>query len=250
MAQPDKPTGRTGGTSSAKDDDDLPELRSVPRLGPDVAAEEPRTRRGRETRERLLAAARTVFETRGFLDTRIADICKEAGLAHGTFYIYFQTKEEVFYALVDAVVADRYLLTNVPEDVGGTVADRFAYTLQQYFSEMKRQGRWTRITEQVATFDDRMRAHRLHIREQFRDRIQHGIERLQAQGAADPDISAPMTAEAVVSMISNFAYMNITLGEKDLDIDLAVTTLTNIWARAIGLDVSRSDSAPRSHRRT
>lgn len=250
MAEPKNTTSSTARKPAPPTDDALPTLRSVPRLSADPAQDEPRTRRGRETRERLLTAARTVFESRGFLDTRIADICKEAGLAHGTFYIYFQTKEDVFYALVDAVVADRYLLTTVPEDVEGTVADRFAYTLRQYLAEMKRQARWTRITEQVSTFDERMRAHRLHIREQFRERIQHGIERLQAQGAADPDISAAMTAEAIVSMISNFAYMNITLGEKDLDIELAVTTLTNIWARAIALDVSKSNSVPRSHRRT
>jgi AcrR family transcriptional regulator len=250
MAEPRRVAGRAPRTPARSTHISTSALRPTPRLSSDAAAEEPRTRRGRETRERLLVAARKVFETRGFLDARIADICKEAGLAHGTFYIYFQTKEEVFYALVDAVVADRYLLTSVPEDVEGTVADRFAYTLRQYLAEMKRQRKWTRITEQVATFDDRMRIHRLHIREQFRDRIQHGIERLQAQGAADTDISAAMTAEAIVSMISNFAYMNITLGEKDLDIELAVTTLTNIWARAIALDVSKSNSAPRSQRRT
>ncbi|KAA9158103.1 TetR/AcrR family transcriptional regulator [Amycolatopsis acidicola] len=202
---------------------------------------EPRTARGRKTRDRFLAAARTVFEDKGFLDTRVADICDEAGLAHGTFYIYFQTKEDIFYSLVDSVVGERYLLTAVPEDFEGTVADRFAHTLRTYFAEMWKGRRFSRIVEQVATFDEHMRADRMRIRGEFRSRIQRGIERLQRQGAADPDISAELTAEAIVAMISNFAYINLILGEReDLDIEEVVATLTGIWARAISLDLEKA----------
>ena len=203
----------------------------------------PRTARGRQTRDKLLAAARTVFETKGYLETRVADICDEAGLAHGTFYIYFQTKEDIFHTLVDTVIADRFLVTEVPEDYHGTVVDRFAYTLRQYFAEYMRDRKFSRIVEQVATFDERMRERRMKIRREFRQRIQHGIERLQAQGAADPDISAELTAEAIVSMVSNFAYINLSLGEReDLDIEQVVTTLTNIWARALALDVEKANA--------
>ncbi|MFC8179642.1 TetR/AcrR family transcriptional regulator [Rhodococcus sp. NPDC057297] len=202
---------------------------------------EPRTARGRKTRERLLTAARIVFETKGFLDTRVSDICGEASLAQGTFYIYFQTKEDIFYNLVDSVVADRYLLTSVPDDFDGTVADRFAYTLRQYFIEVQRAKKFSRIVEQVATFDEHMRESRMKIRREFSRRIQHGIERLQRQSAADQDISAELTAEAIVAMINNFAYINLVLGERDdLDIDQVVSTLTNIWARSIALDVEKA----------
>ncbi|MGI6869796.1 TetR/AcrR family transcriptional regulator [Amycolatopsis sp. 3B14] len=204
---------------------------------------QPRTARGQKTRERLLAAARTVFENKGFLDTRVSDICDEAGLAHGTFYIYFPDKEEIFYTLVDSVVADRYLLTAVPEDFEGTVVDRFAYTLRQYFEEIQRSKRLSRIVEQVVTFDEHMRENRMEIRRKFRERIQHGIERLQQQGAADPDISAELTAEAIVAMINNFAYINLILGERDdLDIEQVVATLTSIWARSLALDLEKANA--------
>jgi AcrR family transcriptional regulator len=200
---------------------------------------EPGTKRGRATRERLLAAAREVFERQGFLDTNVSDICAEAGSAHGTFYIYFKSKEDIFYALVDRTAANRQQTTTVPEDVEGTVADRFAYTLRQYFSDIYLNSRWTRIVEQVATLDDKMREHRLQIRKEFRDRILHGIQRLQDQGLADPGIHAEITAEAIVSMLHNFAYMNIVLTEKEsYDIEDVVETLTQVWARSIGLDLA------------
>src|SRR5579863_404045 len=56
----------------------------------------PRSRKGIETRARLIAAAKEVFERDGFLDARISDIAEHAGLSHGSFYHYFESKEEVF----------------------------------------------------------------------------------------------------------------------------------------------------------
>ena len=50
-------------------------------------------------REEILAAARRVFATRGFRGTTIADIAEEAGIALGTIYLYYPSKEAVFAAL-------------------------------------------------------------------------------------------------------------------------------------------------------
>lgn len=61
----------------------------------------PKTRRGRETRDRLLLAAEEEFGTRGFHEASIAEITRRAGVAMGTFYVYFGSKEAVFRALVD-----------------------------------------------------------------------------------------------------------------------------------------------------
>ena len=60
----------------------------------------PKTRRGRKTREKLLHAAAAEFGERGFPEASIASITQRAGVALGTFYVYFESKEEVFRALV------------------------------------------------------------------------------------------------------------------------------------------------------
>jgi AcrR family transcriptional regulator len=54
------------------------------------------TTQGIERRQQLLDAAARLFSERGYAQTRIVDICKEAGVAKGLFYWYFETKEEVF----------------------------------------------------------------------------------------------------------------------------------------------------------
>ena len=66
-----------------------------------VSAEKaPRTERGRRTVRKLLEAAGKEFGERGFHEAAITGITQRAGVALGTFYTYFESKEEVFRALV------------------------------------------------------------------------------------------------------------------------------------------------------
>ncbi|MEZ5751684.1 MAG: TetR/AcrR family transcriptional regulator [Paracoccaceae bacterium] len=60
----------------------------------------PRTQRGQETRAAILRAAEAVIGEIGYAAASIADITRKAGIAQGTFYIYFQSKDEVFRELV------------------------------------------------------------------------------------------------------------------------------------------------------
>lgn len=61
---------------------------------------EPSTARGEATRKKLLAAAERLFGREGYHRTSVAGITREAGVGHGTFYLYFESKEEIFRELV------------------------------------------------------------------------------------------------------------------------------------------------------
>ena len=60
----------------------------------------PRTARGERTLRKILDAAREEFGARGFADSSIVGITQRAGVALGTFYTYFDSKEALFQALV------------------------------------------------------------------------------------------------------------------------------------------------------
>jgi AcrR family transcriptional regulator len=75
-----------------------------------VSDKTPRTERGRKTLRRLLDAAAAEFGERGFHEASVSSITSRAGVALGSFYTYFDSKEEVFTALVrdmSAQVRDR-----------------------------------------------------------------------------------------------------------------------------------------------
>jgi AcrR family transcriptional regulator len=65
----------------------------------------PRAQRRREqTRQDLLSAARRILSRYGFHRTKIIDIAGEAGIAVGTFYLYYPTKEALFLEMVENAV--------------------------------------------------------------------------------------------------------------------------------------------------
>jgi len=59
-----------------------------------------------QTKEKILKAAEKEFSQRGFYGTQISHIIQSAGVARGTFYLYFKSKEEVFQELLKRVVQD------------------------------------------------------------------------------------------------------------------------------------------------
>ncbi len=71
----------------------------------DTGPKTPRTERGRRTLRALLDAAAQEFGANGFHATGITDITRRAGVALGSFYTYFTSKEEIFRALVSDLSA-------------------------------------------------------------------------------------------------------------------------------------------------
>ena len=69
-------------------------------ISPASDGKAPRTARGERTLRKILDAARDEFGERGFADSSIVGITQRAGVALGTFYTYFDSKEVLFQALV------------------------------------------------------------------------------------------------------------------------------------------------------
>lgn len=63
----------------------------------------PVTPRGEATRRRILDAAEEVFGEMGYYEASVAEITRRAGVAQGTFYIYFHSKRETFVELVEDI---------------------------------------------------------------------------------------------------------------------------------------------------
>ena len=53
-------------------------------------------------RERILDAAEKVFADRGFFAAKVADVAREAGVADGTIYLYFKSKDDLLVSLFEA----------------------------------------------------------------------------------------------------------------------------------------------------
>ncbi|MBA2494897.1 MAG: TetR/AcrR family transcriptional regulator [Acidobacteria bacterium] len=59
-----------------------------------------------DKREAILRAAIKVFAERGYFNSKVADIAGEAGIADGTVYLYFKSKDEILHSIFDRAMEE------------------------------------------------------------------------------------------------------------------------------------------------
>lgn len=59
-----------------------------------------------DKREAILSAATKIFAGKGYFNAKVADIAAEAGIADGTVYLYFKSKDEILHSIFDRAMAE------------------------------------------------------------------------------------------------------------------------------------------------
>lgn len=212
-----------------------------------------RSAKAARTRQRLLEAARTVFERDGFLDARVVDIAKEAGLSHGSFYTYFDSKQQIFRAVIAGFTEDIYRHDSDDRWSGLTTLQRVERSNRQFYDIYLSNVQMFRLYEEAASYDDEVREHRIADRHYSEGRIRRSIERLQHEGLTSRALDAEIAASALVAMATHSFYSWHIREERGYDVDEANRTLTYLWAAALGLQPEPEDddfyqSLPQSRR--
>jgi len=190
------------------------------------------------TRQRLLTAAKEIFEEDGFFDARISDISARAALSHGTFYTYFSSKPEIFREValtVDeelgapmiTVILDR-TSTAVPRD---RLRNAIRLFVERYRDEAKIMG----VIEQVARHDPLLQAARTERQTAERALVASSIGDLQRHGLVDASLNPEIVSAILGSMMGRFPEMWLTEGQLECDFDAGVEHLTIIFINALQL---------------
>lgn len=156
--------------------------------GDNVASEgkEPRTARGRRTMRAILDAAAAEFGEKGFHEGSVSGITRRAGVALGSFYTYFDSKDAVFRALV------RDMSEQVREHVAPAIraapeqiaAERAG--LEQFIGFVRQHKEIYRIIDESEFVDpDSFRLHYATTAERIEARLRAAAER----GEVRPDVS-------------------------------------------------------------
>jgi AcrR family transcriptional regulator len=204
----------------------------------DVTPYVPRSRKGERTRARLVEAAKRVFEQDGFLDARIVDIAETAHLAPGSFYHYFESKEQIFREVAQA---QEERLTAPPdeddaeEDPGDSAFERIRRANRRYLRRYRDEAALMGVIEQVSRYDNQVNAARTATMKHFVERAERAIVRLQREGRVDARLRPATAADALGAMVARFAEMWLVQGYRDYDFDEAVDQLSILWANALGL---------------
>ena len=192
----------------------------------------PRSRKGAETRARLLEAAKRVFEEKGFLDARISDISERA--------------EERLLTAPPAT--ERITATSASGRITGSDPDahreRIRRANRRYLERYRDEARIMGVIEQVSRYDEHVNAVRAATQKHFAERAERSIRRLQEQGVADPHVDPAIAATALGAMVARFAELWLVQGYASYDFEEAVEQLTTLWCNALRIGGSSHAAEP------
>lgn len=166
-----------------------------------------------------MAAAKEVFAAKGFHATTIADIAKQAGMAYGLVYWYFDSKDDLFHALMaveeDALRAHlRAALSSLTGGTGGTGGEAPFRTLLQaavqatfeFFEADKATVKL--LFRDAYALGDRFEKHLGGIYERFIDDIEIFVVAAQDGGEV---VAAPprMVAYTMAALVGQLAHRRL-----------------------------------------
>lgn len=195
----------------------------------------PATPKGRDTRQRLLAAGRTLFGDLGYANVRVSDITETAGLSPGAFYRYFPDRRELMLELLRDLTSEAFDFVRVPWDPSSPSASVME-TTRRYFEFFEQNRTLFGLLVELAHIDPDVEEIGARSREQFYARIAHSLERGVQDGALRPDIDVRLAAELLGSMTEFYAFQRFVLQNTavaQVPIHDAARTLASVWAEGV-----------------
>ncbi len=172
---------------------------------------------------KLLDASISVFDARGYHAARVDDIVKVAKTSHGTFYLYFANKEDLFRALVTDIARE---MMSVSESLGPITPGREGYEalrdwLVQFAELYWRYSPVIRAwTEAASTEDGEFGALGFQVTSGFGRTLSKRIREANLAPGIDPKIATL----ALVAMVERFHYYMLA-NRMELDREEVASTL-------------------------
>ncbi|MGY2010210.1 TetR/AcrR family transcriptional regulator [Nocardia gipuzkoensis] len=172
-----------------------------------AARERSQTSRHRD----LLDAAARVFAERGYDNTTVAAITAEAGVSRATMYVYFASKEEIFFALAERV-RDDFLAAQEPGIEDDDPRTMLRATIDSFAGAVATAGPLLRLIDERGAVDPKVAALSAEITERPIRRFTRYLQRQLDAGRITPAVAPRVIAETI-----GYALTAGVLARRDAD---------------------------------
>lgn len=159
-----------------------------------------------ERYQEILAAARNVFAEKGFDDTKVSEIAQMAGVAKGTFYIYFPSKLDLVLALVREMQGKILSEAEKVINLKGNHFEKLIEVIKTAFNVMKSYHDVFPMFNAVSAFKTDQWKVEKEIRRPYYHFLKKLIENGQKSGEFNSHLNAEMTAILIVGMVEHVAH--------------------------------------------
>jgi AcrR family transcriptional regulator len=200
VAKPAAPRARPGPAARSR----------RPSLGGGIPAQERELgAQGRKTVRRLLEAGIAEFDERGFQAVRVDDVVRRAKTSHGTFYLYFSNKEDLFKTLLRDALHDMAIITGEFPVVTRNDAGRAALRtwIRRFCDTYAAHATVLRILSQAENVGEEVYGDGLQLLFRLAEAITQGMTASAREASAEQPEHAELTAVACLMMLERVNYL-------------------------------------------
>jgi len=185
--------------------------------------------RGRDTRRRLLDAGESVLDAKGYHATRVDDVVKLARTSHGTFYLYFANKEDLFRALTVEVAHEMQQLAETlePLHAGATGRARLQRWIRRFVDLYREHSAVIRAWTEAEIGGSEFGRLGTDLLTQFTSVIVGRVAEV-----SPPDLDPAIATLAVVAMLERLNYYALT-EQVSVDPDAIAATVARVTHAAL-----------------
>ncbi len=188
---------------------------------------------GRAPVKRLRDAGMIEFEERGFHGVRVDDVVRRAGISHGTFYLYFSNKEDLFKALLQDALRDMEVIAGdfpvvTRDEAGITVLRRW---VRAFFDVYAAHATVIRILSQADLVPEEVYGDGLQMLFSISEAMTTGMTAASRSAGQQPE-HVELTAVACLMMLERINYL--LSAEVKLPIDEMANRIADIMFAAFG----------------
>jgi len=194
-------------------------------------------RRREETREKLLESALGVFATHGYERATVDEIVRDAGLSKGAFYVHFESKEDLFFAMLEGRLAEIQEALRQTLDTTQSVAENERRILQAIYAQDARERKWGALFLEFAAHAPRNQKVRKKLADLYRRWHDFTVEMLKSgrkAGRVRDDVDIDFMASVIVAIIEG-SLTQMRLAPEHVRLDRRVDQLAQLlgdWLEA------------------
>jgi len=192
----------------------------------------PKRRRGENTRQRLLEAALHVFAEHGYERATIDAIVGEAGFSKGAFYVHFESKEDLFWAMLEERLArqqEAFRQNLVP---GIPLADNVRIVLNGIFGLHTQDRLWSTLFMEFAAHaarNEKVRQKMAAMYNSWRTFAGEALERARAAGTVRRDLDIEFAVSVVIAVVEGMV-LQARLAPESALLDRMIDPLSQLLA--------------------
>jgi AcrR family transcriptional regulator len=175
-------------------------------------------------REELLAAATRIFAKKGYRAASVSDVIKAAGVARGTFYLYFRSKQDILFAVIDDLREQQKIFINQlsRQEAQLTDADPRELARRGFMSWLRfydqRRDALRILLREANLIDAALEHKRAEVRGGVVEYLSKRIRRLQGEGVYQEKLSPEVVSHFLIGMVDEIALSYLQKGrEADLE---------------------------------